>query len=204
MPNRPTHLQVERLLTEVILPFSHIDRQMRLPHGPRRFENDAEHSWSVAVLACCLTPLIDPALDVGKVSQLAIAHDLVEVFAGDTSVFADPGHIATKTEREQAALEKYRADYSMFPWLAEIIAEYEALTSHEARFVSAIDKYIPIFYDHLDQGAFLRELKLTKADYDTARVEHRQKAHRHPGVGEYYDQISDLIDQHPEYFHPTT
>lgn len=40
------------------------------------------------MLACSLAHEIDPTLDIGKISQFAIAHDLVEVYADDTSVFA--------------------------------------------------------------------------------------------------------------------
>jgi HD superfamily phosphodiesterase len=67
--------QILALTKQVILPFHEIKRSHKLAIGRRRHENDVEHSWSVAVLACCLAPYIDPTLDLGKISQYAILHD---------------------------------------------------------------------------------------------------------------------------------
>jgi 5'-deoxynucleotidase YfbR-like HD superfamily hydrolase len=96
---KPTHTDIEQLIKTIILPFYHVKRDMPLPAGERRWENDAEHSWSVALLACALAPEVDPQLDLGKIAQYAIAHDLVEVYADDTSTFA--------TEQKLASLGLY-------------------------------------------------------------------------------------------------
>ncbi len=201
MPTAPTHDQLKKLIRQIIVPFHHVTRDMRLPTGRPELENDAEHSWSVAMLACCLAPAIDDTLDLGKISQFAIAHDLVEVFADDTSVFANVDHLATKHEREQASLSKIEHDFTAFPWIADTIKAYESRESKEAQFVYAVDKYIAVFYDLLDEGRYLREIKVTKHAYDTVLAAHRQKAYTHPIIGQYYDQILALLDDHPEYFH---
>jgi hypothetical protein len=122
--------------------------------------------------------------------------------AGDTALFtASDSHHASKAEREHAALVTLKAQHPAFPWLTDTITEYESFASPEARFVYAVDKYIAVVYDLLDKAAYLRAVGVTKARYDEVRVKHREKAYRHPGVGEYYDQILALIDEHPEYFH---
>jgi 5'-deoxynucleotidase YfbR-like HD superfamily hydrolase len=194
----PSSSQILDLVENVILPFHEIKRQHRLPIGRRRLENDVEHSWTVSILACALAPHIDPQLDTGKISQFALVHDVVEVFAGDTKHFsATPGHKATKTEREQAALARLKQDYPAFSWLSDTIAAYETFDSAEAQFVYAIDKYIAVIYDLLDQGLYLHQVGVDKAKYDQLMVAHRTKAHRHPGVGRYYDEIRNLIDQQP-------
>src|SRR5438105_2221565 len=103
---KPSHSQIAQLLRDLIVPFHLIFRDSNIPIGKQRPENDAEHSWSLAVLACSLAPEIDSTLDTGKVCQFAVAHDLLEVYAGDTSVFAGSKHCATKAIREEKALQR--------------------------------------------------------------------------------------------------
>ncbi|HEY2003784.1 MAG TPA: HD domain-containing protein [Candidatus Saccharimonadia bacterium] len=199
--SNPTHGQITALITEVLLPFHQIQRDNELPTTPLRPENDVEHSWSVAVLACSLAPQIDPVLNIGKIAQFAIVHDLVELFSGDTSIFAPPEQLATKAAREHAALQRIRRDYAAFPWLADTITEYEAKLTPEAKFVSAVDKYIALQYDYLDQAAYLRRRGVTKSQYHQCIAKPKQKGHLNPAIGEYYDQVLALLDAHPEYFY---
>jgi putative hydrolase of HD superfamily len=183
------------------MPFHRITRHHRLPlTEPRRWENDVEHSWTVAFLACALAPHIDSRLDLGKIAQFAIVHDLVEVYAGDSKVFDTSTDHAGKGAREQAALSLLKKNFSAFPWLTDTISSYESGQTSEAQFVYAVDKYIAVAYDLIDQGECLRELGVTQAIYDEFRAKHRLKAHRHTGVGRYYDEILNLMDNHPEYF----
>ncbi len=75
---RPTSDHIQHLLTELVIPFYELKRDMPLPIPSRRMETDAEHSWSLSILACSLAPEIDPSLDVGRVCQFAVLHDLTE------------------------------------------------------------------------------------------------------------------------------
>ncbi|HSX02200.1 MAG TPA: HD domain-containing protein [Candidatus Saccharimonadia bacterium] len=201
MTDRLTHPQIEKLITQVLLPFYHVRRDIPLPIGERRLENDAEHSWSLAFLASCLAPQIDKGLDVGKVCQFAIVHDLVEVYAGDTAVHGNADHIRTKAAREEAAAKKIATEFSHMPWITETIATYEQRDCNEAKFVYALDKYLPVFFDYLDKSRYFREKKMSLAAYNQSLEEHRQKAHMHPTVGKYYDEVRALVDTHPEYFY---
>ncbi len=198
----PTHAHIEELAKTLILPFYHIKRDMPLPLGERRWENDAEHSWSIALLACSLAPEVDPGLDVGKICQFATIHDLVEIYADDTSVFASADQLASKDEREARALETIAKDFAHFPWIIQTIEAYERKDTDEAKFVYAIDKYITLLYDYLDEGRLFRERKVTLAQHNASLEAHRRKAHSHPAVGKYYDEVRDLLDAHPEFFHP--
>lgn len=198
---KPTHQQIEKLITEVLLPFCHVTRDIALPRGERRLENDAEHSWSLAFLAASLAPQIDPKLDVGKICQYAIVHDLVEVYAGDTPVHGPKEQLLSKTQREHDALLKLTKEFSFMPWISSTITEYESRETDEAKFVYAIDKYLPVFFDYLDQARHFREQAMTHETYKEKMTEHRRKAHTHSEVGKYYDAVRELIDAHPEYFH---
>lgn len=71
-------------------------------------------------------------------------------------------------------------------------------------FVYALDKYIAVAYDHIDEGKLFRERKVTLEEYNSSLESHRTKAHSHPSIGEYYDEVRHLLDQHPEFFHQPT
>jgi 5'-deoxynucleotidase YfbR-like HD superfamily hydrolase len=199
---KPTHDQIEKLITQVVLPFYHVQRDMPLPLGERRIENDAEHSWSLAFVACALAPEVDPKLDLGRICQFAIVHDLVEVYAGDTAVHGDPAHVATKDAREAAAGKKLAREFAYLPWITQTLDAYNRKDTDEALFVYALDKYLPVFFDYLDQAKLFRERGYSLERYNKELEKHRVKAHSHPAVGKYYDEVRELLNAHPEYFHP--
>ena len=172
-----------------------------MPIGERRWENDAEHSWSLAFLACALAPQIDSKLDVGKIAQYATAHDIVEVYADDTSTFAANEELASKDEREEAALRRITKEFNHFPWIAQTIQEYERRDTNEAKFVYALDKYIAVTYDYIDKGKLFKERKMSLDTYNKHLEVHRKKAHHHPEVAKYYEEVRALLDSHPEFFH---
>jgi putative hydrolase of HD superfamily len=185
----------------LVFPFYQVLRDAVPPFTPRRRENDVEHSWSVAFLACSLAPEIDTSLDVGKVAQFAIVHDLVEVFANDTSPWHEQHVRQSKERREEAALKRITKEYIHFPWIAQTIKEYEKKSSKEAKYVWAVDKVIILLLRYLDQGKFYIDNKITKGLFDERLVGHRQKAQAHPVIGEYYEQLLLLFEAHPEYFY---
>lgn len=201
---KPTLDHLETLMTDLALPFYLIERDAVVPVGRRRFENDVEHSWSVAFLACSLAPEVDKSLDVGKIAQFAVVHDLVEVFAGDTSPWQEQAEGASKEEREEKAQEHIAKHFARFPWIAETIKEYESRASNEAKFVWAVDKVIILIMRHLDKGKHYIENGITKQHFDERLTGHRKKAHAHPAVGDYYEQLLEVFEEHPEYFHQSS
>ena len=113
----PSHDELEQLFRQVILPFYQVKRDIAVPVDDSPLENDAEHSWSVGFLACAIAPLIDPKLDVGLIAQFALAHDVVEAYAGDVSNFASETEKAAKHVREAEALDKLES--VMFDYIDE-------------------------------------------------------------------------------------
>ncbi len=200
---KPDFRDIERVLREIILPFYGIERAVPLPFvEPRKWENDAEHSWSVALVACMLAPHIDPSLDVGRVSQFAIVHDLAELYAGDTNVFGPEDEHRTKEEREQAALEKIEREFGHFPWLVETLAEYEKQQAPEALYVRSIDKFVALVFDFVDKGRYYKEQKLTREQFLKHMERPRAKAMGHKGAFDYHEEAFNIILSHPEFFHP--
>jgi 5'-deoxynucleotidase YfbR-like HD superfamily hydrolase len=142
--HEPAVETLTRLLGRVVVPLYDVERSILVPTRPLRLENDAAHSFSLGIVACCLAPLVDPALEPGLIAQYALVHDLVEVYAGDTSVYADPVERTVKEKSERSALERLsRENQDGFPWLVERLSAYHAQIDPESRFVYAMDKLLP-------------------------------------------------------------
>jgi putative hydrolase of HD superfamily len=199
--DKPTLQDLQMLARDVVLPFYAVRRHNPLRMEGGRRENDAEHSWSVALVAAALAPQVDASLNVGKICQYATVHDLVELHAGDTSNFAAEDKKASKNDREQAALQRMKRELQAFPWIVDTMEEYEGQSTPEARFVKSIDKIIPLLFDYIEEGLFYHEQKITLADWQKQMQNHRKKASTHPESFVYYEQIWDVLVANPHFFH---
>ncbi len=124
---------------------------------PRR-ENDAEHSFSLAIAAAVLAEYSNEPVDVAKVMKMVLVHDAVEIYAGDTYCYDDEG-AKTKEAREKAAAEKI---FGTLP--EEQAAEYRALWDEferndtpEARFSNAMDRIQPLLLNYSREGYSWKE-----------------------------------------------
>lgn len=159
-------------LAQLCLRFGRVNRVTYHEDG-KRFETDTDHTVMLAVIACAFAAQHNPFLDVGRVAQFAIVHDLVEAYAGDTNSLiartdAGPDDATlTKEAREAAALERIRDEFALdFPWLTDTIDAYESLAQPEARFVKALDKVLPKVTHILNRGAALREYGVDASNID--------------------------------------
>lgn len=124
---------------------------------PRR-ENDAEHSFSLAIAAAVLAEYSNEPVDIAKVMKMVLVHDAVEIYAGDTYCYDDEG-AKTKEAREKAAAEKI---FGTLP--EEQAAEYRALWDEferndtpEARFSNAMDRIQPLLLNYSREGYSWKE-----------------------------------------------
>lgn len=198
---KPTFDDMQHLLSNLILPFYGVERDLPLPIQNHRNENDVEHSWALALAACALAPHIDKKLDLGKICQYAIVHDLVELYAGDISVWAADEQRASKQQKEKEAINKLAKNFPQFPWITKTIKEYESKKSSEALFVYALDRFMALLVLYTDRGYYYKRDKRSYADFDKKHKQYRHKSHAHAGVGRYYDELIAAFDAHPEYFH---
>jgi 5'-deoxynucleotidase YfbR-like HD superfamily hydrolase len=204
MTKKPTVSDLRDLASRTIFPFYQVQRETPLRFTEQRRENDAEHSWSLALVACALAAHIDSTLDIGKIAQYAIVHDLVEVHAGDTSNHAPAAKKATKDSREAEALRKMESELVAFPWIIETLHSYEAQNTDEALFVRSVDKVIPLLFDLIDEGKLYKDKKITHDIWQRNLKLHREKASKHKGVFVYYEQIWDLLSANPDFFYSET
>src|SRR5215510_5944555 len=105
MARRHSLEEIVSLSADLLVPAATVFRTIKTQPELDRYENDAEHSFLLATLACALGAEVEPSLELGLVSQYALVHDLVEVYAGDTTIWASAERHASKAEREAKALE---------------------------------------------------------------------------------------------------
>lgn len=191
----PSFEQVRGLVTEHYVPFAEIERAIPWPRSEGRMENDAEHSWNLAFVACAVAERL--GLDVGAVAQKAVVHDFVERFAGDTSVWDDEGTI-TKHDRELQALAKIRRELGHFPWIAETIEVYERLETEEDCLVYALDKLMAVTMIVEGDGYFWRSNKITFEDHLEKLKTVRPKITKHATVLGWYDAICNEVERRKE------
>ena len=138
-----------------------IFRQTHLSsHG--RNENDAEHSWHMAVMAYLLREYANEEVDIAKVMSMCLLHDIVEIDAGDTYAYDEEG-LKTQKAREDAAKERI---FSILPeeQKAEFTAlfdEFEAYETAESKFVHAIDNLQPLLLNDSNNGGDWLEHQVT-------------------------------------------
>jgi putative hydrolase of HD superfamily len=124
------------------------------------FENDAEHSYQLAMVCWAVNEQYDLELNDGLILKLALAHDLVEVYAGDTDAFDDKNKIANKKENEQKALETLKTDFPNFKELPQIIEKYEKQSDIEAQLVYVMDKFIADANIYYSAGDYYKSRKI--------------------------------------------
>lgn len=121
-----------------------IERATTVPFDLKRHENDAEHSFSLGVMALCIAPIVDRELDLPRIGTYALVHDLAEIYAGDTPVYSDPKTRAAKPKRERIARAKLHEKFGHdFPWLLSYLDDYVDMKDEESKFVYALDKLLP-------------------------------------------------------------
>lgn len=195
MADLPT---IDRLaqLQQFIATLASVERMTHLTDTGRP-ENDVEHSYGLALTCWYLAPKIAPELSLEKIFAYALAHDSVEVYAGDTFVFAEPAELASKPAREDAAIKSLEADWPDFTELTDYAAGYKAKHDDEAKFVYAVDKILPVLMINLgEKAAFWSRHKITLL----MEQEQKQTILVSPIVAPYYQKLLDWMSN-PDYFY---
>ncbi len=142
-----TSLRLHRQL-EFIVEIDKLKRILRQTNviQDRTNENDAEHSWHLAVMVFLLDEYSNTKnLDIAKVMKMVLIHDLVEIDAGDTYCY-DYEAAKDKKERELKAANRI---FALLPEdqaneLRGIWDEFEEQRQPEAKFAAAMDRLQPL------------------------------------------------------------
>lgn len=129
-----------------------IERRNLIADGSRR-GNDAEHSWHLALFALTLAEYAPPQTDINRAIRMAVVHDLVEVYAGDTFCY-DKAAAADKKEREEAAARRL---FGALPSgqgseLEALWREFDEESTPAARYAAACDRLQPFLLNYKTKG----------------------------------------------------
>lgn len=143
-----------------------INRQTYLSDGTRR-ENDAEHSWHLALMAVLLSEHADEEVDFLKVITMVLIHDLVEIDAGDTYAYDEAGKQTQRIREEKAAdrifamLPKDQGEKFRALW-----EEFDAYETPEAKFAHVCDNVQPLMLNHATGGKSWRERGIRRSQVE--------------------------------------
>ncbi len=166
-----------------------VQRQTWLMDTSRK-ENSAEHSWHIAVMAMVLGEYApDGGVDVNRVIQMLLVHDVVEIDAGDTFCY-DKTAVNGQHTREQAAARR------LFGLLPEDIGrrfkalwdEFEARETPEARLANALDRLQPILNNYYTNGKSWQDNGISR---DQVLARNRVMAQGAPTLWAYIEKLLD-------------
>ncbi|HIR24208.1 MAG TPA: HD domain-containing protein [Candidatus Egerieimonas faecigallinarum] len=158
--------------------------------GHGRQENDAEHSWHMAVMAILLREYANEEVDVLRVITMLLIHDLVEIDAGDTYAYDDKGN-ESRPERERRAAERI---YGLLPedqgaQLRALWEEFEAYESPEAKYAHMLDNFQPLLLNDSNQGGDWRAHGVKKSQI------YKRNEKTEQGSREIWSYMQELIQR---------
>ncbi|MCE5300086.1 MAG: HD domain-containing protein [Spirochaetia bacterium] len=162
-------------------------RKSRLFDGSR-YENDAEHSWHLAVMAAVLAGYSAKPIDIAKVIKMVIIHDIPEAYTGDVIVYAKTG--PAPSDEDMLAAKKI---FGLLPdgqgeefyglWL-----EFEKKETAEAKFAGALDRLEPLMQNYYNNGSTWKENNIS------ADMVREINSRINDGAPELWDYAAFLID----------
>lgn len=158
-------MQLDRLLQQIefikeIDKIKYIQRKTKLFNSDRH-ENDAEHSWHLAMMVMVLAEYSNEPIDILKVLKMVLIHDIVEIDAGDTFLY-DTTKDHSNTDEELLAAKRI---FGILPQeqatdFMEIWEEFEAGETSEAKFAKSMDRLEPILQNVSNQGGTWQEFNV--------------------------------------------
>lgn len=132
-----------------------------------RVENDAEHTWQLALMAMVLSEHSREPIDLLRVIKMLLIHDIVEIDAGDTFAYDNIGR-TSQVERELRAADRI---FSLLPDgqaqdFRALWDEFELKTTAEAQFANAMDRLQPLLHNYFTNGGTWKTYGVTASDVD--------------------------------------
>jgi putative hydrolase of HD superfamily len=162
--------------------------------GSDRNENDAEHSWHLALMSIVLAEHANFQMDLLKVIKMLLIHDIVEIDAGDTFIYdTQKSHDNTAEEREAAKrifglLPEQQADEFIAVW-----EEFEEQQTNEAKFARTMDRLEPLLQNASNNGGTWQEFGVT---HDKVYAKKQVIQHGSSAIWEYAEQlINDCVEK---------
>lgn len=167
----------------------YIQRKTKL-FNSNRPENDAEHSWHLAMMTIVLAQYSDTPIDVLKVLKMVLIHDIVEIDAGDTFIYDTEKNHNNTTEELAAAkrifglLPSAQAEELIALWL-----EFEEGKTNQAKFAKSMDRLEPLLQNISNNGGTWSEFGV-----DYQKVYDKKKAIKE-GSTTLWNYAENLLDE---------
>lgn len=171
----------------------YIQRRTKL-FNSNRHENDAEHSWHLAMMAIVLAQHSNKPIDVLKVVKMVLIHDIVEIDAGDTFLY-DTTKNHVNTDEEQLAAERI---FGLLPdeqaaELMTIWQEFEQGETDEAKFAKSMDRFEPLLQNVSNNGGTWMEYNVP---YETVYEKKKKIQDGSNSIWEYAEYlIHESVDK---------
>ncbi|MDR1969863.1 MAG: HD domain-containing protein [Candidatus Nomurabacteria bacterium] len=160
-----------------------------------RDENDGEHSYSLTFMAWKIITNDKLPLNLDLAIKYALAHDLVEVYAGDVLTFDDDGR-ANKVENERKALERLKQDQTLNN-ITDTIEKYEKKADEESLFIYGLDKLLPPVMYVASNIAVYQEFNIS---FDDWQKKIKPMTEKSIYLAPYYEQVLSLLKQNKHLF----
>ena len=190
-------MKTDKLLQQInfikeIDKIKYIQRKTKLFNSERN-ENDAEHSWHLAMMAIVLAEHADVPIDILKVLKMVLIHDIVEIDAGDIFIY-DTAKNHTNTDEERKAAKRI---FGMLPEeqadeFISIWEEFEKGQTNEAKFAKSMDRFEPLLQNSSNNGGTWAEFGVK---YD--KVIEKKKAIK-DGSSSIWTYAENLINESVE------
>jgi putative hydrolase of HD superfamily len=161
------------------------------PLGLDRYENSAEHSWQLALLALSLERFAESPIDMNRVVRMLLVHDIGEIDTGDTIFFAEGGW----EDRKAAELNAVKRIFGLLPedQAAEFLClwqEFEQAETAESLFAHSVDRAMPVLLNLANEGQSWRENGIS---YE--RVVHRVKPPIQTGCAALWEYLEGRLEE---------
>lgn len=164
----------------------YILRKTKLLNSDRN-ENDAEHSWHLALMATVLAGHANFPVDLLRVIKMLLIHDIVEIDAGDTFIY-DTHKNHSNTDEERKAANRI---FGLLPddqasELIEIWEEFEEGKTNEAKFARAMDRLEPLLQNTSNNGGTWNEFGV---NYEKVYAKKQVIQHGSDRIWQYAEQL---------------
>lgn len=142
-----------------------VKRKALIKCDDNRYENSAEHSWHIAMAAQVLHPYAEEPVNLARVTQMLLIHDIVEIDAGDTFAFAEEADLAAQEAKEEAAANRIFGllPEQQFGYMKSLFREFEECSSADGRFAKAIDRILPLIQNMQNEGGSWAQHKVKRS-----------------------------------------
>ena len=155
-----------------------------------RPENDAEHSWHLALMAIALSEHANKPVDILRVLKMVLIHDIVEIDSGDVFVY-DKSKSHKNTEEEFAAAKRI---FGLLPEnqakeLIDLWKEFEDGETDDAKFAKSLDKLEPLLQNFSNNGGTWDKYNVTYNEVYT------QKKSINKGSDTLWEYAENLLNE---------